>query len=98
MPKIVCVTCEVEYRIVKSGGYVIEYFGRPPRPCKVWSVDGWQCRGCGHKVMAGFGNGPLGEHFEQDFNDLLEKVKLNDWVVNDYEYPHQAIAKAEGGK
>jgi hypothetical protein len=90
MPKIVCVKDETEYRIEKSGAYVIEYFGIPPHPYKIWMYDGWKCPKCGHVIMAGHGDGPISEHFEPDFNDILNNLKegklaKEGWLINDYE-------------
>ncbi len=90
MPKVICVKDEVEYQIEKSGGYVIEYFGNPPKPYKVWMSDGWKCPECGHVIMAGFGNGPISQHFEPSFDDVLETLRGSEtaregWIINDYE-------------
>jgi len=90
MPKMVCVKDEVEYQIAKTGGYVIEYFNYPPRPYKIWMSDAWKCPACGHVIMAGFGNGPISEHFQEDFDEVLDAVKDSEiakegWLINDYE-------------
>ena len=95
MPKIICVKDEIEYQIEKSGGYVIEYFGSPARPYKIWMSDGWKCPVCGHVIMAGFGNGPISEHHQESFQDVLETLKTSEiaqegWLINDYELIHIA--------
>jgi hypothetical protein len=87
MPKMVCFQCKVEYISKKNDVKVIEMFNEPPEPYKIWMADAWQCPGCQHIVVAGFGNGPIGEHYEADFPELLERVLASDWVVFDYEHP-----------
>lgn len=86
MPKIICFKCQVEYKPKKNNIPVIEMFNEPPRPYKIWLADAWQCPGCQHVVVAGFGKGPIREHFEPDFPELLERVLAAEWVVFSYEH------------
>jgi hypothetical protein len=73
MPKMVCVPCEVELKPQENGVLVIETaaFG----PYKVWYADLWRCPKCDHETVAGFGNGPLKEHFEDGFEEWLDIAK-----------------------
>jgi hypothetical protein len=96
MPKLVCVDCQTELSILKSGGYVIETFGNPehPKPYKIWSADVWECPGCHKKIVAGFSNHPLGEHYEGDFPELLDRVLASPeakagYVIYDHEKPRK---------
>lgn len=80
--KPVCIPCQKEYRIDKNGVYVIETFGHPPKPYKIWSADRWICPSCGHQLLSGFGQGPLAEHFGYDFPDRLHKAMTSgDYVM-----------------
>lgn len=92
MPKMVCFKCEVELVIEKSGVPVIEYFSDPPQPYQIFDADAWKCPKCGVVIVAGFGEIPLAEHYEDRFNSFLEGVKnthtaKTGWLVNDYEWP-----------
>lgn len=94
MTKLVCFHCLTEYKIIKTGGWVIEMFGDPPQPYKIWSADGWKCPGCDQIVMAGFPRGPIAEHHEDDFEIVLDRVKNSEtakehWVIYDYEKAQQ---------
>ncbi len=74
MPKMVCVTCHVEFRPEKNGTIVIQMadFG----PYKVWDSDTWKCPKCGIEVVAGFGKLPIREdHYAPDFPEWLERFK-----------------------
>jgi hypothetical protein len=85
MPKLVCVDCEIELKPQDNGIYVIETasFG----PYKIWSADVWVCPQCKHEVVAGFGNGPLAEHYQDKFAELLEKIKASkSRIIYDKEY------------
>jgi len=90
MPKPICTDCQTEMRIAKNGAYLLEMFSAPPRPYKIWFADVWQCKGCGRKIISGFGNNPLAEHFESEFQDFLDMVKNSDeakegWLFYAYE-------------
>ncbi len=74
MPKLVCVQCELEYKIAVTGNYVIEMFCDPPEPYKIFNGDRWECPGCGHQIIAGFALDPLAEHFQDKFSGLLNKI------------------------
>jgi hypothetical protein len=73
MPKMVCVSCEVELKPKENGVLVIEEasFG----PYKIWYADVWKCPKCQTETVAGFGHDPLMEHYEEGFADFLEKAK-----------------------
>ena len=73
MPKMVCVSCEVELKPQENGVLVIEMasFGA----YKVWNADVWECPKCNHQTVAGFGNNPLHEHYEDGFAEYLDLAK-----------------------
>ena len=74
MHKLVCVSCQVEYVIEKSGATCVDMFNLPPRPYQMYNCDAWKCPGCGHIVLAGFANLPYAQHFEPDFQERLDAV------------------------
>lgn len=84
MPKLVCVPCQRQYRVVKSGNYVVDMFQHPPEPYKILNGDRWECPGCGHQIIAGFAQQPLAEHFEDRFQDLLDKVLADKNTIHCY--------------
>lgn len=72
MPKILCVKCKVEFRPIENGVYVRELMHDNTRFYKLWSADKWGCPVCKVEVVAGYGEGPLVEHFEEK---ALERVQ-----------------------
>ena len=92
MAKLVCVKCECELRPEINGVGVIETasFG----PYKIWHADLWQCPGCGIAIVAGFGQQPIVEHFE-DFDKELKLVKETyPRIIYDNERPKQRDTQA----
>ena len=85
MPKLVCVPCKRDYKIIKSGNYVVEMFLDPPQPYKIQNGDRWECPKCGHQIIAGFAHGPLAEHFQDNFGTLLIKVEADENTIHCYE-------------
>ena len=87
MPKIVCVTCQCEFKPSTNGTVVIETasFG----PYKVWNADTWKCPGCGVEVVAGFAKQPMRQdHYAPDFPSWLDEVvEAAPRVVYDHEKP-----------
>lgn len=41
---------------------------------KLWVGDLWECRGCGAQILAGFGQGPLSEHYKPDYQATRERL------------------------
>jgi hypothetical protein len=41
------------------------------RPYKLWIADLWECKGCGHALVFGYGQPPVAEHFQADFQEQL---------------------------
>ena len=90
MPKLVCVTCEIELKPECNGTLVVETarFG----PCKLWHADMWKCPACGKEIVAGFGLEPIAEHYEPNFADIMrEETKIARRVVYDNERPKKAV-------
>jgi len=91
MAKAICVYCQTEFKIIKTGAYVIDMFLQPPQPYKIWSADVWGCPRCGKQIVQGFGSKPLYEHFEENFKENLDRIlgskNEDDWVLFNYEKP-----------
>jgi len=71
--KMVCAECNFELSTEQNGIFVIEMadFG----PYKIYSADLYKCAGCGKETVAGFATNPYSEHFEDGFQNVLERVK-----------------------
>ena len=90
MPKMICFQCHVELVIEKSGVDVVEMFSQPPQPYQLFQADAWKCPGCGAIVIAGFAHEPLAEHWQDDFdailNRMIESKNANaGWLVKSFE-------------
>lgn len=83
MTKMVCVECELQYRTSRVGVPVIELFGNPPKPYKLWSADVWVCPGCNHEVVGGWSSPH--EHFQDGFEQLLDKAHKHPATILIYE-------------
>jgi len=89
MSKIVCSTCEVEYRPYVNGVSVIEYSANGPY--KLWQADEWECPNCLQRVVTGFANEPIRSHapgFPVELADVLDHPEL---VRYDFESQEQRV-------
>jgi predicted RNA-binding Zn-ribbon protein involved in translation (DUF1610 family) len=86
MPKMICVKCEVELRPEENGVKVKELFHRNTAVYRVWDADLWQCPKCGLQVVVGFGERPITEHYQDDFQKILGFVEEHEHVILDKEY------------
>lgn len=53
------------------------------KPYKLWVGDRWECEGCGTIILSGFGAGPISEHYEKDFDQMVERTGASQFQVND---------------
>lgn len=81
--KPICVPCERFMRPDRNGIWFIE--GMPTdsavepglaqpddwKPYKLWCGDRWACPDCGTKIIVGVGQGPLREHYQPDFDEVV---------------------------
>lgn len=93
--KPVCVPCQRFFRCVKTGFYFIEAMPKENKalpgtaepeqwtPYKVWVGDKWQCEGCGAEILSGFGQGPITEHWHEDFQYWVDQTQADQLQVND---------------
>jgi len=86
MKPAVCLKCKLYYKIKKNGVYLTEmmpYTNGEWRPYKIWQGDLWECRGCGHEIVMGWGKRALREHFEEHFEDLRIRTHANEIEIKD---------------
>ena len=76
----VCVKCEVELYPEKNDIRVLDTMPGGS-PYKIWCADKWKCPICGIEIVTGFGLGPIAEHYEPGFDDLLANTQAADTVV-----------------
>lgn len=86
MPVPACIPCGRFYRAHKTGAYVVESMPEghrvPPGKAhaaewadyKLWMCDLWRCEGCGSVIASGWGQNPVSEHYEPEFNDWREEA------------------------
>ena len=70
-----CVDCQTGYVPLKNDIVVLETMDNKMQPYKLWCADLLQCPLCKSRVITGFGNKCIGEHYEPDFKEKLEKYK-----------------------
>jgi len=71
--KLVCASCKVLY-IPKTNGVYVEELLEDGSPYKVWLADLLICPICKVEVIAGFGQNPIKEHFEEDYAAFVSFV------------------------
>ena len=93
--KPICVPCQRFFRPKRNGVKFIENMPidrnakpgtlEPGRwqPYKLWVGDLWECSGCGTTIISGMGNAPMAEHYEEDFNEKVQRYNAKDIQVND---------------
>lgn len=73
---LVCVPCKLFYRVERQGvameegmpkGELLNGGSETWGPYKLWMADLHKCPGCGHELLAGFGHGPINEHYKPDY-------------------------------
>ena len=66
--KPVCVKCEMELSLEKTGVLVRELFQKDTMVYRIWSADLWKCPECGVEIIPGhgFADKPLASHYEPE--------------------------------
>jgi hypothetical protein len=71
---LACAKCFKFMRVKKIGIGVEE--GMPEfggwRPYKLWMADLCECPDCGAQMIAGFGSGPIAEHWQAEYERLAK--------------------------
>jgi len=80
MPKLVCISCNLEMYPKKNGVYCVDLFDNG-EPYSITYCDIWKCNECGYEVLAGFANEPCAYHWQPDFGELLNKLSQSEIVI-----------------
>ncbi len=84
----VCVKDKVSYRPHKNSVFVFEMARTIPAPhiYKIWAADTKICPVCKHVVVVGFAERALSEHYKDGFQELVDKIRVKETVVECYEH------------
>jgi len=79
MLRLICTKCQRKLEKMLSGVYVIEYLTyKLEHAYKIWSADLFKCASCeGPFIVSDFGNGPLKQNHEPDFEEYLKELQTN---------------------
>lgn len=69
-----CVDCKTGYVPLKNDILVLETMDNRMQPYKLWAADLLQCPKCKHRLITGFGQGCIAEHYQDDFNVIFKKA------------------------
>jgi hypothetical protein len=58
----------------KKNDVTVEELLEDGQPYKLWSADLWICTECGVEIIAGFGQGPLSEHWRPEYADVKARL------------------------
>jgi len=78
----VCAPCMLSFKPKQNGVYLEERMKIGPEswgpyaPYKLWVADLLECPSCGAEIIAGFARHPLAEHYEPEYERLVEKLPL----------------------
>lgn len=82
MPRATCGKCKRFYRCKENDIRVEE--GMPVKneageeiwvSYKLWCADLWECPGCQHQLITGYGRGAYAEHHQSDYGDALKSAR-----------------------
>ena len=82
----VCVQCKTGMDVKQVGVTVVEMFGNPPRPYKLWAADTRECPVCMAVVTWGDAKKPFAEHYQDGFQERLDAIPEEKRV---YSYEHR---------
>ena len=71
---ICCVDCKTYYAPYKNDIVVLETL-EDMRPYKLWCADLLICPDCKHRIISGFGQQAISEHYMPNFYEILEKYQ-----------------------
>ena len=89
MRRPICAKCQIEFRVLKNGVWVIDMAWKPPKPCEIWRADLFECPICKAQIVGGFAQEPLAENYQDSFGYWLRKAIEGTHVYN-YEHPEDA--------
>jgi hypothetical protein len=95
--KPICVPCQRFFRMKRGGFAFTEGMPRDgersPRAgkaeaekwkaYKIWYGDLWECKGCGAQIISGVAQQPIGEHYQDGFEDLRKAHRADQLQIND---------------
>lgn len=59
---------------VKQNSVTVEELLEDGAPYKLWDADLWECVECGAEIVAGFGRGPIAEHWQPNYQELRARL------------------------
>lgn len=86
MLKLICVKCQVAMKPEENGIIVAEMYRENTEIYRLWQADLMECPLCQDQIVAGFGQNPIAQHFDEDLEEKVKQFKgLGRKVVMWYE-------------
>lgn len=70
---VCCIKCSREFACAKNGISVL-ITDRDGTPLEIYQADGWECSGCGFRVITGFAPKPHAIHLQPGFEQALSEI------------------------
>ena len=64
--RIICTDCGLEFKNMRSGVWIKEFFQKNKEVYRVWMADRLGCPECGRVVIARFADKPIAQHWDKD--------------------------------
>ena len=74
MPVPICASCPKPMVCDKTGLTVL--FISDGYPYQIWQTDRFRCDGCGSMVVTGFGNKPIADIYQDNFDSYMDEVGM----------------------
>ena len=79
----VCKKCGIEMHPETNGVGVLDL--NKNGAYELWNADLWKCSKCGIEVVGGFGHGPIISHFEDGFQEYIDRYKKRGTLIENKE-------------
>jgi uncharacterized protein with PIN domain len=70
----VCCDCRTPFVPLKND-IIVNEVNDEGMSVRLWCADLWNCPSCGHRMIKGWGQNPIAEHYEEGYEASLSKCK-----------------------
>ena len=72
--EVVCCDCRTPF-VPHKNDIVVNECNADGESVRLWCADLWICPSCDHRMIKGWGQNPIAEHYEEGYDAVLSKCK-----------------------